>query len=231
MATVDSDQPTKIVVMFGPPGSGKGTQARRLADELGYIQISTGDLLRSAVEAQSTLGLIAKATMEAGGLVSDDIVLALLKERLAEPDTQAGVIFDGYPRTVAQAKALDLLLKRSGQRVGKVVELKVNDDELVERITGRHTCADCGEGYHIRFKRPKLEGVCDVCGGTRFKRRADDTAETVRTRLSEYYEQTLPVLSYYVPKGAVSTLDGADSVDEVFADLMSVVSAKSRVDT
>lgn len=221
----DENRTAKILVLFGPPGSGKGTQARRLAEEFGYVQLSTGDLLREAVATGTTLGLTAKATMDAGGLVSDDIVLALLKERMSQPDTDDGVIFDGYPRTVEQAKALDVLLYQSGQNVEKVLDLRVEDELLVDRITGRHTCAGCGEGYHVTFKRPKVEGVCDNCGASKFKRRADDNAETVRSRLAAYHAQTTPVLAHYDKQGVVKSTDGSGDIDVVYASVMAMLKA------
>ena len=221
----DENRTAKILVLFGPPGSGKGTQARRLAEEFGYVQLSTGDLLREAVATGTTLGLTAKATMDAGGLVSDDIVLALLKERMSQPDTDDGVIFDGYPRTVEQAKALDVLLYQSGQNVEKVLDLRVEDELLVDRITGRHTCAGCGEGYHVTFKRPKVEGVCDNCGASKFKRRADDNAETVRSRLAAYHAQTTPVLAHYDKQGVVKATDGSGDIDVVYASVMAMLKA------
>ena len=176
-------------------------------------------LLRAAIDAGSTLGLTAKATMDTGGLVNDEIVLALLKDRMSKLDTKGGVIFDGYPRTIEQAKAVDALLSQSGQSVDMVLDLKVDDERLVERITGRHTCANCGEGYHVAFKRPKVEGVCDRCGATKFKRTADDNAETVRSRLAAYHAQTIPVLAHFDRQAVVRSFDGGGEIDSVFGSI------------
>jgi len=178
------------------------------------IQLSTGDMLRAAVKAGTPVGLQAKAVMEAGQLVSDEIVSGIIGERLDQPDTAKGVIFDGYPRTAAQAASLDTLLADRGQTLDHVIELEVDEDALVERITGRFTCAKCNEGYHDRFKQPKVEGVCDVCGSTEFKRRPDDNEETVRTRMAEYRAKTAPILPIYEARGLVKRVDGmADMAD------------------
>ena len=178
------------------------------------IQLSTGDMLRAAVKAGTPVGLQAKAVMEAGQLVSDEIVSGIIGERLDQPDTARGVIFDGYPRTGAQAVSLDTLLADRGRTLDHVIELAVDEDALVERITGRFTCAKCNEGYHDRFKQPKVEGVCDVCGSTEFKRRPDDNEETVRTRMAEYRAKTAPILPIYEARGLVKRVDGmADMAD------------------
>ena len=206
------------IILLGPPGAGKGTQAQRLQSERGMIQLSTGDMLRAAVKSGSPVGLQAKAVMEAGELVSDAIVSALIGERL-DTMTEAGAIFDGYPRTRAQAEALDLLLAERGRALDHVVELCVDEDALVERITGRFTCASCGTGYHDAFKRPKVDGVCDVCGSTEFARRPDDNEQTVRTRLAEYRAKTAPILPYYEERGLVRRVDGMGSVDDVAAEI------------
>ena len=173
-----------VLILLGPPGAGKGTQARMLEEDFGLIQLSTGDLLRAAVSAGTPAGLAAKAVMAAGGLVSDDIVLAILKDRMAQPDVAKGIILDGFPRTAGQAEALDHLLAESGQKITAAISLEVDDAAMVGRVSGRHTCAACGEGYHDTHKRPAKAGVCDKCGGTEFKRRTDDNAETVRDRLA-----------------------------------------------
>jgi len=202
------------IILLGPPGAGKGTQASRLEQDRGMIQLSTGDMLRAAVKAGTPVGLQAKAVMEAGQLVSDEIVSGIIGERLDQPDTAKGVIFDGYPRTAAQAASLDTLLADRGQTLDHVIELEVDEDALVERITGRFTCAKCNEGYHDRFKQPQVEGVCDVCGSTEFKRRPDDNEETVRTRMAEYRAKTAPILPIYEARGLVKRVDGmADMAD------------------
>jgi adenylate kinase len=200
---------------LGPPGAGKGTQASKLEDERGMIQLSTGDMLRAAVAAETPVGLQAKAVMERGDLVSDDIVTGILSDRLDEDDVKGGFILDGYPRTEAQAASLDTLLAEKGMKLDHVIELVVDEDALVERITGRFTCAQCGEGYHDKFKRPKVEGVCDACGSTDFKRRPDDNAETVRTRMQEYRTKTAPIIPHYEPKGLVRRVDGMADIETV----------------
>ena len=210
------------IILLGPPGAGKGTQAQRLQADRGMIQLSTGDMLRAAVRSGSPIGLKAKAVMEAGELVSDAIVSALIGERLDDMG-QAGAIFDGYPRTRAQAEALDLLLAERGRGLDYVIELCVDEDALVERITGRFTCAKCGAGYHDVFKRPKVDGVCDVCGSTEFVRRPDDNEQTVRTRLAEYRAKTAPILPYYEDRGLVRRVDGMGSVDDVAAEIDTIL--------
>ena len=203
------------IILLGPPGAGKGTQASRLVETRGMAQLSTGDMLRAAVKAQTPVGLQAKAVMEAGGLVSDEIVSGIIGEALDSLPASTGVIFDGYPRTQAQAHSLDELLTARGRTLNHVVELEVDEDALVERITGRFTCAACGEGYHDRFKQPVTAGICDKCGGTEFKRRADDNEETVRTRMAEYRAKTAPILPIYEERGIVSRVDGMAGMDEV----------------
>lgn len=203
------------IILLGPPGAGKGTQASRLENDRGMIQISTGDLLRAAVKSGSDLGRLADEIMKAGKLFPDDLMLQILGERIDQPDTAGGIIFDGYPRNEAQAVALDKLLADRGKTLDHVIELAVDEDALVERITGRFTCAKCGEGYHDTFKQPKAEGVCDVCGSTEFKRRPDDNAETVRTRMAEYRAKTAPILPIYEARGLVSRVDGMADIDDV----------------
>ena len=210
------------IILLGPPGAGKGTQAQRLQAERGMIQLSTGDMLRAAVKSGSPVGLQAKAVMEAGELVSDAIVSALIGERLDDAG-QAGAIFDGYPRTRAQAEALDLLLAERGRALDHVIELCVDEDALVERITGRFTCARCGAGYHDTFKRPTVDAICDVCGSTEFVRRPDDNEETVRTRLAEYRAKTAPILPYYEERGLVRRVDGMGTPDDVAAAIDSIL--------
>ncbi|TNE37026.1 MAG: adenylate kinase [Alphaproteobacteria bacterium] len=204
-----------ILILLGPPGAGKGTQAQRLQDKHGLIQLSTGDMLRAAVAAGTEVGLKAKAVMERGELVSDEIMTGIISDRLGEPDTKNGVILDGFPRTEAQAEALDKMLLAKGLKLDAVIEMKTDDDILVERITGRYTCANCGAGYHDSFLKPKVEGVCDKCGGTEFTRRSDDVAETVISRLKAYHDQTAPLLPYYRQKGILKQVDGMAGIDEV----------------
>lgn len=207
------------IILLGPPGAGKGTQARILMDREGMVQLSTGDMLRAAVKAQSEIGKKAKAVMDAGELVSDEIVIGIVSDRLDEPDVKNGVIFDGFPRTVAQAKALDALLEDKGMSLDAVVSMEVNDDLLVDRVSGRFTCAQCGEGYHDTYKRPEKTGVCDKCGSTDFKRRPDDNAETVRARLEAYHADTAPLISYYSGSGKLKAVDGMADIDAVTASI------------
>ena len=215
------------IILLGPPGAGKGTQAQRLQAERGMIQLSTGDMLRAAVKSGSPVGLQAKAVMEAGELVSDAIVSALIGERLDDAGS-AGAIFDGYPRTRAQAEALDLLLAERGRRLDHVIELCVDEDALVERITGRFTCAKCGTGYHDTFKQTRIDGVCDVCGSTQFVRRPDDNEETVRTRLAEYRAKTAPILPYYEERGLVRRVDGMGTPDEVADEIDAILDSDGQ---
>ena len=203
------------IILMGPPGGGKGTQAKVLQDTYAMVQLSTGDMLRSAVASGSEIGKRAKAVMEAGQLVSDEIVIGIIDERLDQPDAKKGFILDGFPRTTAQAEALDALLTRKGLRLDAVIEIRVPDDFLVERITGRFSCTKCGAGYHDKFQRPKTDGVCDSCGGTEFTRRADDNAETVKKRLDAYHAQTAPLLPYYQGKGILQVVDGTLPIEEV----------------
>ena len=203
------------IILLGPPGAGKGTQASRLQADRGMVQLSTGDMLREAVKAGSPVGLKAKAVMEAGELVSDEIVSGIIGDRLDAPDTAQGVIFDGYPRTAAQAASLDVLLAERGRALDYVIELEVNEDALVERIVGRFSCSTCGTNYHDRFNRPKVDGVCDVCGSTDFKRRPDDNEETVRKRMAEYRGKTAPILPIYEARGLVRRVDGMADIEHV----------------
>ncbi|MEM6933482.1 MAG: adenylate kinase [Pseudomonadota bacterium] len=203
------------IILLGPPGAGKGTQARLLVESRSMVQLSTGDMLRAAVAAQSEIGKQAKAVMDAGDLVSDEIVTGIVSERLDQPDVANGVIFDGYPRTAAQAASLDGLLAEKGLSLDAVVVMAVNDDLLVDRVSGRYTCVTCGEGYHDTSKKPAVEGVCDKCDVTEFKRRADDNAEAVRVRLTAYHGDTAPLISYYGAQGKIRTVDGMAPIDEV----------------
>ena len=210
------------IILLGPPGAGKGTQAQRLMQQRGMLQLSTGDMLREAVANDTPVGRQAKAVMDAGELVSDAIVSALIAERL-DSAGDAGVIFDGFPRTRAQAEALAILLDERGRKVDHVIELAVDEEQLVERIIGRFSCARCGTGYHDIFKRPKVEGICDVCGSTEFKRRPDDNEQTVRTRLVEYRAKTAPILPFYEERGLVRRVDGMGSVDAVAAQIDAIL--------
>lgn len=209
-----ADQRT-ILILLGPPGAGKGTQARMLEEDFGLVQLSTGDLLRAAVAAGTDAGKKAKAVMEAGQLVSDDIVLAILKDRMAQPDVARGVILDGFPRTEGQAAALDALLAAAGERVTHAISLDVDDEAMVGRVSGRFTCADCGEGYHDEFKQPAVAGTCDRCGGTSFKRRADDNAGTVRERLKAYHAQTAPLIAHYDRMGVLDRVEAMGAIAEI----------------
>ncbi len=210
------------IILLGPPGAGKGTQAAALVAERGMVQLSTGDMLRAAVKAGTPVGVQAKAVMDAGALVSDAIVSALIGERL-DQGVEKGAIFDGYPRTTAQAEALDLLLTERGQRLDWVIELEVDEAALTERIVGRYTCATCGAGYHDRFKQPAVAGTCDVCGSTEFKRRPDDNAETVATRMAEYRAKTAPILPFYEARGLVRRVDGMADMSQVGAAIAAIL--------
>ncbi|WP_295809134.1 adenylate kinase [uncultured Nitratireductor sp.] len=213
------------VILLGPPGAGKGTQAKRLEKRHKLVQLSTGDMLRAAVASGSELGQKAKALMDAGHLVPDDLMIAMISDRIDQPDCAGGFILDGFPRTTAQAEALDSMLAEKGLKLHSVIEMKVNDDILVGRITGRFTCAKCGAGYHDSFQKPKEPGVCDNCGGTEFKRRADDNEATVRTRLEAYHAQTAPILPYYSDKGVLKAVDGMAGIDEVTDQIEDVLGA------
>lgn len=215
--------PPKVLILLGPPGAGKGTQARILEDRFGLIQLSTGDLLRAAVAAGTEAGKAAKTVMAAGGLVSDQIVIDILRDRLTESDCAKGVILDGFPRTTVQAEALDTLLAESGQKINAAISLEVDDAAMVKRISGRFTCGNCGEGFHDNFKVPTQHGTCDKCGGTDMKRRADDNAETVGSRLDAYHAQTAPLIAYYRDKDVLKTVNAMGEIPAIAAATAKVV--------
>ncbi len=210
------------IILLGPPGAGKGTQAKRLVDERGMVQLSTGDMLREAKTSGTEMGRLVAKVMDRGDLVTDEIVIGLIAEKLATPSV-GGFIFDGFPRTLRQADALGSLLAKTRQRLDAVIEMQVDDAALVARITGRYTCGNCGEVYHDVTRPTKTAGICDVCGHTNLKRRADDTEEALRTRLMEYYKKTSPLIGYYYAKGQLSTVDGLAEMDAVAADVANVL--------
>ena len=211
------------LVLLGPPGAGKGTQARKLEEAFGLVQLSTGDLLRAAVAEGTEAGKKAKAVMDAGDLVSDDIVIAILRDRLGQPDCANGVILDGFPRTTVQAESLDKLMADMNQSITAAISLEVEDDAMIERISGRYTCGACGEGYHDSFKQPRTDGVCDKCGSTDMTRRADDNAETVAQRLKAYHAQTAPLIAYYDKKGCLERVDAMGPIDAITAEMKAIV--------
>ena len=216
------------LLLLGPPGAGKGTQAERIAAKYHVPHLSTGDMLREAVAADSAVGRQAKAIMDAGRLVPDDVMIRLVAERIAQPDCARGFVLDGFPRTLAQAEALDKLLEERGLELDLVLEIAVDDDALVERISGRFACARCGTGYHDRFKRLQVPGVCDACGSREFVRREDDNAETVRARLEAYHAQTAPLLPYYRDQGLLSVVDGMAEIDQVTAEVFEKTDRAAR---
>lgn len=217
------------IILLGPPGAGKGTQARRLVDARSMVQLSTGDMLRAARTSGTEMGRRVAEVMDRGELVTDEIVIGLIEERLAGDAEDHGFIFDGFPRTLAQADALERLLQRVGKPLAAVIEMRVDDEALVERITGRFTCASCGAVYHDRTRPTKAEGVCDSCGSTEFSRRADDTEEALRKRLMEYYKKTSPLVGYYYARGMLSVIDGLAPIDEVASGISRILDASATV--
>ncbi len=211
------------IVLLGPPGSGKGTQAARLVEEFGLVQLSTGDMLRAAVAQGTEIGKQAKTVMEAGELVPDDIIIAMIVERIDQLDCRGGFLLDGFPRTRAQARMLDRMLEEKGIELDFVIDMEVDEDALVERIAGRFSCAKCGAGYHDRFQKTSVDGVCDACGGREFVRREDDNAETVKARLKAYREQTAPILPFYADGGRLKSVDGMVGIDEVTTQLRTII--------
>ncbi|GAB5387384.1 MAG: adenylate kinase [Alphaproteobacteria bacterium] len=216
-----------ILILLGPPGAGKGTQARMLMDKHGLVQLSTGDMLRETVKHGGPIGEKLSRIMEAGQLVPDDLMIDMIDDRLDQDDCKTGAILDGFPRTVGQAKALDEMLERKGRKLDAVVQLKVEDEPLIRRITGRFTCAKCGEGYHEDFKAPTEDGVCDKCGNTEFSRRKDDNEETVRARLEQFHEMTAPILPYYEERGTLRSVDGMGEIMEVFTAVETAIGKKA----
>lgn len=211
------------MILLGPPGAGKGTQAKRLEDAYNVVQLSTGDMLRSEVSSESELGIKAKEIMESGGLVPDSVIVSMISSRIEQDDCANGFILDGFPRTVPQAKALEEMLSDKEMAIDHVISIDVDPEAMVSRVTGRFTCSECGAGYHDEFNPTKEDGVCDVCGGTTFTRRADDNAETVRNRLKAYEDQTAPIIAFYRDKGTLKTVDGMADIDEVTAKMKEII--------
>jgi adenylate kinase len=211
------------IILLGPPGAGKGTQAQRLQTDAGLVQLSTGDMLRAEMKSGSPLGEQAKGIVDSGKLVPDELMVGLIEDRIGRPDCAKGFILDGFPRTKAQAEALDAMLAKTGKKLDKVIEMEVDEKALTERVVGRFTCAVCGTGYHDKFKRPKVEGICDVCGSKEFSRRKDDNAETMKTRMAAYRAQTEPLLPYYRARGVLKKVDGMAAMDEVYRQIRAVL--------
>jgi adenylate kinase len=218
------------LILLGAPGAGKGTQAKRIAEAFGVVQLSTGDMLRAEARSGTAIGRQADEIMKSGRLVPDQMIIALIDSRVDREDCRRGFILDGFPRTLPQAMALDEMLAKRHLGLDGVISIEVDDQAMVERISGRFTCAKCGEGYHDSFKRPKVDGVCDVCGSTEFTRRADDNAETVRQRLKAYHSQTTPIIAYYDARGLVRRVDGMRPIDEVTAKILAALGNDTRVD-
>jgi adenylate kinase len=213
------------LILLGPPGAGKGTQAQRIVEKYGIPQLSTGDMLRAAIVAETEVGKRVKAVLDSGKLVSDDIVIAIVSERVDQPDCANGFILDGFPRTLVQADATETMLAAKGLDLSVVIELRVNDKELVRRVSGRYSCASCGAVYHDTDHKPAVEGVCDKCGSTHFKRRPDDNAETMTQRLEVYYKETSPLIGYYYAKGKLKSVDGMAEMDKVTSDIEAILAA------
>jgi adenylate kinase len=213
------------LILLGPPGAGKGTQAQRIVEKYGIPQLSTGDMLRAAIVAETEVGKRVKAVLDSGKLVSDDIVIAIVSERIDQPDCAKGFILDGFPRTLVQADATESMLAAKGLDLSVVIELRVNDKELVRRVSGRYSCASCGAVYHDTDHKPSVEGVCDKCGSTHFKRRPDDNAETMTQRLEVYYKETSPLIGYYYAKGKLKTVDGMAEMDVVTSNIEAILAA------
>ena len=210
------------IMLFGAPGAGKGTQAKYIIEKYGIPQISTGDILRAAVKEETPMGLEAKACMEAGKLVSDEIIIGIIKDRLAKDDCKKGFILDGFPRTIAQAEALEVLMQEMGIKLDKVISLNVPDELIVGRVVGRRVCKDCGGSFHVEFNPPKVEGVCDFCGGELIQRK-DDSAETVGKRLQEYHSQTAPLFDFYMERGILADIDGTKEIDEITKEIFNIL--------
>ena len=211
------------LILVGPPGAGKGTQAQRLVDTYGLVQLSTGDMLRSEVASGSDLGVRAKKIMDDGQLVPDDLMIAMISRQIDAENGSGGIILDGFPRTTGQAEALDVMLGAKGIKLDHVIQLEVDEDAIVARLSGRFACSSCGIGYHDIYAKPEVEGVCDKCGATEFSRRSDDNAETVRSRLAAYTEQTAPILPYYEEKGSLKRVNGLGGMEIVFAEIRRII--------
>jgi adenylate kinase len=211
-----------LIIFMGPPGAGKGTQAERIVSEFGIPHISTGDMFRAAIKEGTPLGLEAKSYMDQGKLVPDEVTIGIVRERLSKPDTKQGALMDGFPRTVAQAEALDRMVEDLGMKIDHAINLEVDRDQLLARLTGRRVCKSCGSTYHVEFNPPAKEGICDKCGGELYQR-ADDTAETVATRLDVYFKQTAPLLEYYTGKGVLRSVNGEAGIDEVYREISGIL--------